>query len=107
LGSLFTALVLCAFPIYISTLVGVFASALYFGLGDVFRSLRATAPFLYGTLETVTPFFMWTTVLWWIATTVLLRPGRYQRLFLIAGLVLVEALTNGIYSHTWTGFLRS
>jgi hypothetical protein len=93
--SLFLAFVLCAFPSYLGALLGVYIEWFYFGLGDLFRLSMTTQPFLYGMLETITPFFLWTIALWWVAITVLLRPIPGQRVVLVGSLVLLEALING------------
>jgi hypothetical protein len=106
LRSLFTAFLLCAFPMYLGALLGSLSDLFYFGLGYLFRSTSETHPFLYGMLLPVTPFFLWTILLWWIALTVLLRPGRYQRFFLVGSLLLLEMLIGGFQSGAWSTFVR-
>ena len=94
-GSVFTALVLCALPVYFGSLLTSFSSSAQLGLGNLFPRLIETHPFLHGVLTTLTPYFIWTAVLWWIALTVLLRPGARQRVILLASLVLLNVLIGG------------
>jgi hypothetical protein len=104
--SLLTAFVLCSLPLYIGILFGSLSSLLYFGMGDVFRFLAEPHRFLFIVLATLTPYFLWTIVLWWTAATVLVRAGSYQRLFLIGSFAMLYILTSEFLSQAMVKFIR-
>jgi len=64
---------------------------------------------LFLLLATITPYLLWTVFLWWIAVTVLLKLGSYQRLFLVAAFVLLHATAAAVQllSHGLIGFIHS
>ena len=102
-ASLFTAFVLCELPTYLQRLLSGISNIFNFGPGNVVRPLIGTHPFVYEMIATITPFFLWTIILWWVAVTVLLRAGTYQRIFAVGSLALLdmifEALLGSVGRH--------
>jgi hypothetical protein len=89
-GSLFTGFVLCELPIYLRSVLGGLSDVFYSGVGNMAGPVAGAHPFLYDMLATITPFFGWKIILWWIAVTVLLRLKLYQRLLLVGSLALLD-----------------
>ena len=105
-SSLFTAFVLCSLPLYLGLLLSSFSDRLLFGLGSLFRFVGESQPLLFLLLATITPYLLWTILLWWIAVTVLLKLESYQRVFAVVAFVLLYAGAVQLLSRALVGLIH-
>jgi hypothetical protein len=96
--TLLNIFILAELPYYIETLLIVFAGYSPISIGSLLGSFGDTPPLLSGFLLSITPFFVWIVVLWWIAVTNLLKLTHRQTITLVGALVLLNILAGGIWN---------
>lgn len=105
-ASVFTAFVLCSLPLYLGLLLSLFSDRLLFGLGSLLRLGGESQSLLFVLLSAITPYLLWTTFLWWLAVTILVKLKSYQRLFAVVAFVLLYVTVVQLLSRALVGFIH-
>lgn len=96
--TLLSVFILGELPYYIETVLIVLAGYSPISLGSLLGSFGDRPPLLFGFLLTITPFFVWTVVLWSMAITQLFKLPHRQAITLVGTLVLLNILAGGMWN---------
>jgi hypothetical protein len=97
--SFVSAFILCWLPFEIMSWIPVLfgKTGFYIGLGRLFVDLENTQPFLFGMLASVTPVFIWITILWRITLQQMLSLSTRQNTILLVSLILFGLTSCGLW----------
>ena len=96
--TLLSVFVLCELPYYIEAALTILTGYSPISVGSLFGPFGDRPTLLFAFLLTITPFFVWTVVLWWMAIRQLFKLPRQQTMIVVGPLVLLNLFAGGIWN---------